>query len=359
MSETYKDLVNTNFPNNLDTYKIYVDVNADNIQYVEQIKTDITNHNFESASAIFKAHPELNNVIATASLFQHYEDAILAMERTYVSDFSKTITSIIHYKGDYDNSTTYHLFDLVDYGERCYLYISPIDISGKIPTNTTYWRLQDIKGQSGTGMAFYTAWDNITTYKKLDCVPYSNSLYVSIVDNNLNHNPSTNTDYWQKVIVEPRATEWDVAQPENQDTGDVWFQTNETNDSLGIYQCTANNQYSQKYPSTNAKYVKYGDGKDLESNSARKSTIVNVVLSADNWQGNNAPYTQSLAIQGVTNISNQEIIPAIDITNEELKAIQEANIQDGGQSTNAIVLKAVNTKPTINVPITVVLRGDM
>ena len=85
------------------------------------------------------------------------------------------------------------------------------------------------------------------------------------------------------------------------------------------------------------------------------STTVDTVLQASAWVDN----TITLTVQGVTATSIQEIIPSTTITQEQLEALQSANIVDGGQSTNTIILKAFGDVPTIDIPITVLLRGGM
>ena len=65
-----------------------------------------------------------------------------------------------------------------------------------------------------------------------------------------------------------------------------------------------------------------------------------------------------MSVSGVTASSNQEILPAVDITQEQLEALQTANIQDGGQSSGKITLKAFGDVPTVDIPIRVILRGD-
>ena len=81
-----------------------------------------------------------------------------------------------------------------------------------------------------------------------------------------------------------------------------------------------------------------------------------------NWEqpynGDTAPYTYTLTVEGVTATSNQEIMPAVDITWEQLIGLQGTNMVDGGQSTDTIILKATKNKPTVDIPIRVILRGD-
>lgn len=87
------------------------------------------------------------------------------------------------------------------------------------------------------------------------------------------------------------------------------------------------------------------------------STTTEATLSAASWSGNSAPYTYTLTVNGVTDTSTQEIVFATSINLEQLTAGQNANIQDGGQSANTIVLKAWGEKPTVDLPIRVIMRG--
>ena len=91
---------------------------------------------------------------------------------------------------------------------------------------------------------------------------------------------------------------------------------------------------------------------------AGPSVGVTATLSASSWSGDSAPYTYTLAVNGVTATSNQELLPALNITEEQLTALQAANIQDGGQAANSVTLKAFGDKPTIDIPIRVIVRGD-
>lgn len=98
---------------------------------------------------------------------------------------------------------------------------------------------------------------------------------------------------------------------------------------------------------------------DLVSTKSDRSTMQNKTLLSASWVGSVAPYTYTLSVTGVTPTSVQEILPTTDITADQLSALISATIQDGGQSSNTIVLKAWGTKPTIDLPIRIILRGDM
>lgn len=96
---------------------------------------------------------------------------------------------------------------------------------------------------------------------------------------------------------------------------------------------------------------------DLDS-KANKSIDITATLLASGWMGENAPYIYNLSVTGVTATSNQELLPALDITTAQLTALQAANIQDNDQYADTVSLKAFGTKPTIDLPIRIILRGD-
>lgn len=96
---------------------------------------------------------------------------------------------------------------------------------------------------------------------------------------------------------------------------------------------------------------------DLDS-KANKSIDITATLLASGWMGENAPYIYNLSVTGVTATSNQEFLPALGITTEQLEALQGANIQDNDQYEGTVSLKAFGTQPTIDLPIRIILRGD-
>ena len=88
---------------------------------------------------------------------------------------------------------------------------------------------------------------------------------------------------------------------------------------------------------------------------AGKSKLIETTLAASGW----ADGAYTLAANGITATSNQEILPALAITEEQLEALQSANIQDGGQANGSVTLKAFGDVPTVDIPIRVIVRGDM
>lgn len=91
--------------------------------------------------------------------------------------------------------------------------------------------------------------------------------------------------------------------------------------------------------------------------SGPKATVTATLL-ASGWTGSEAPFVYTLAIAGVTATSYQELLPAVNITAEQLKALQAANITDAGQAAGAMTLKAYGKVPTVDIPIRVIKEGE-
>lgn len=94
-----------------------------------------------------------------------------------------------------------------------------------------------------------------------------------------------------------------------------------------------------------------------------KSTSYNVTLLASAWSG--GVYTWEN--EAVTATCPIELLPQSGITETQLKALQKANIIGGTQigtdanagTTGSIQLVAKGTVPTVNIPITLIVRGDL
>lgn len=95
-----------------------------------------------------------------------------------------------------------------------------------------------------------------------------------------------------------------------------------------------------------------------EKTYAKKSTLVNTTLTASKWTGSSAPYSYVLSVFGVTSSNIVEIDYASNASSAAIEAYQNAMLADGGQTTNQITIKATE-KPTVDIPITIVIRNDL
>ena len=89
---------------------------------------------------------------------------------------------------------------------------------------------------------------------------------------------------------------------------------------------------------------------------ANKYKKVDVTLSSGSWSGTSVPYKYTATISGVTTTNDIDIV--LNSTTATIaNAWMDASIVTGTQTTDSITLYAFGKKPTVNVPITV-LVGD-
>lgn len=80
-------------------------------------------------------------------------------------------------------------------------------------------------------------------------------------------------------------------------------------------------------------------------------------LVAASWTGASAPFSQDVTVAGITADSIATVALAMNATSAEITVAQKASLLATAQTTNTITVKAYGTKPTINVPIQIVIQG--
>lgn len=108
--------------------------------------------------------------------------------------------------------------------------------------------------------------------------------------------------------------------------------------------------------SVSKKYVYSSD--KTEKTYSKKSITTNATLSTATWTGSSAPYSYVLSVEGVTATNIIEINYASSASDAAIEAYQGAGLKDGGQSDGRITLLATE-KPTVNIPITIIIRNDL
>ena len=86
-----------------------------------------------------------------------------------------------------------------------------------------------------------------------------------------------------------------------------------------------------------------------------ESTIKSFTVNAIDWDGTYNTYTIEDTL--ITATSNQEVIPALNVTQAQMKAWAKAMVVDNGQATGEMYLKALGTVPSVDIPVRVIFRG--
>ena len=90
---------------------------------------------------------------------------------------------------------------------------------------------------------------------------------------------------------------------------------------------------------------------------AVKSTVLSLTLTSSGWTGSAAPYTQTLAASGVTESTNGIPDLAVGASDDAEKQMSSCNIHKSSQAAGTITFTAKKAKPTVDIPITVILIG--
>lgn len=90
--------------------------------------------------------------------------------------------------------------------------------------------------------------------------------------------------------------------------------------------------------------------------ASSKSIKENLTLSASSWNDNVFVYSNSNITSENTVV---ELYPQQGITTEQLEILQAANIIGGTQEFGSIEFLAIGDVPTIDIPVTIIIRGDL
>ena len=95
---------------------------------------------------------------------------------------------------------------------------------------------------------------------------------------------------------------------------------------------------------------------NANGNYSAKSIVVNATLLASSWE-NRVYKWYNNGIKSANQII--ELLPQQSITAAQLTALQAANIVGTSQGVGSVTLTAYGDVPTIDIPITFIIRGDV
>lgn len=90
---------------------------------------------------------------------------------------------------------------------------------------------------------------------------------------------------------------------------------------------------------------------------ASKYNKFSITLQSSTWS-TSSPYTYEISLSGVTSLSDVQIVPNYDWTNEQADMWMNASVLSGDCQAGKVFLKAYGVKPTIDIPITVMVGSN-
>lgn len=96
----------------------------------------------------------------------------------------------------------------------------------------------------------------------------------------------------------------------------------------------------------------------LETTKANKTITKNITLEAAGWTGDELPYSYTISIEEVTEDNNIEVTYPVAPTQEVYEQLTSAGLCGGSQSAGSMTLLAYGDKPTMDLPVTIFVKGD-
>lgn len=242
MSELYKDLNLTNFPEQVDNFIQWLDITASDGTLIKQYTEAVQSGNMLLANQILSQIPSATQKIIKANDLNKLTQAMLAVERFYKSDVQgyiankqqewQSVIDQFSYKGDWTSGNSYLKNNLVSYYisglEYIYIAIDNVPI-GVVPDDKKYWRSLTIRGQqgfSGQGLSYRGQWKSFKSYMTNDAVSHAGALWMAVTPSQ-NIEPTNSASAW-RIVMALETTLYPIqdSQPLNQATGDLWFNTN-------------------------------------------------------------------------------------------------------------------------------------
>ena len=80
-------------------------------------------------------------------------------------------------------------------------------------------------------------------------------------------------------------------------------------------------------------------------------------MNADGWTGDRSPYSYTITNAKILATSNVDICPKIGSTNAQILAFSEGGFGPGSLAAGSATIACYGKKPSIDLPITVIVRG--
>lgn len=98
--------------------------------------------------------------------------------------------------------------------------------------------------------------------------------------------------------------------------------------------------------------------RELESAKADKARVIQTLIAASGWTGEEPPFENRVSVAGVTKSSVVDVSLSSAATQGQAAAWMAGQLADGGQEADKAIIRAFGSKPEVDIPVTVIVRGD-
>lgn len=213
MSLTYTDLTETQFPDKIDELTRMSDLTSTDIPIVNEYYAYYNAGNMAAAAQLLASNPTLLDKLFNAAKFNILRDALIALQRFYMSDVQTYIDSTrqslqdevdqFSSKGEYSPTSTYQKFNIVTYQGSGYV-CQKDNLTGIAPVvgqSNENWGLIAMKGDqgvSGTGLSWRGRYSTTVTYYKDDAVSDGHRIWAALQEST--GQPLEEGEYWTIVM---------------------------------------------------------------------------------------------------------------------------------------------------------------
>ena len=91
--------------------------------------------------------------------------------------------------------------------------------------------------------------------------------------------------------------------------------------------------------------------------SGVKDASFDVTMNVSGWTGDSSPYSYKITNTKILATSNVDISPRIGCTNAQILAFSEGGFGPGSLAAGSVTIACYGKKPTVDLPVTVIVRG--
>jgi len=173
---------------------------------------------------------ELKNYYISPETFNKFTDCIYNMESNFIqiyNDFITNFTAQINKfddKGSYDNVTTYQKWNTVVYNYEIYISLEDNNLNHQPDISTTWWRKIAQRGEKGIGIGLTPMgiYNNATTYIANQAVSYNGDIWYA-TQTTTGNTPSDGSAYWA-LFQSNMSLVIQTNQPSGLANGQVWIE---------------------------------------------------------------------------------------------------------------------------------------